>query len=417
MRIETPKTNGAQSPALFLTIANGAGHTRAAEAIAAATRRAEKDSPTLVADVADYMTALARFTHVTAYLWLVKNAPRVWERIDRHQKRQTQTSPEWYYREGCRKLFKLAREIKPRAIVATEVGCCEIAALIKRDLNLDAPLVAVNINYDSDRAWVQPEVDLYCAPTEAACAELIAHGAPPEKVMSWGVPMDERYAELQDAAEAAFARREVCQWLALDARRPVALVAGGSEGMGRIEEAAQRLLALECAPQVVVLTGRNAKLKARLDALRQTNERARKNLRALGWTTRVPELMATADVLVSKLGNTFDEALAMRLPLVALTPPPGSERVQHALLDEWNVGRAVRTQEEMCAAVETILRDENLRERMRANAAARAKTDAAERIAEWIAAASQSNASDVAIYEIMGRATGARGFFNELGFE
>jgi len=39
--------------------------------------------------------------------------------------------------------------LRPRALVANEVGCCEIAALIKRDLQLKAPLIAVNDDLDA----------------------------------------------------------------------------------------------------------------------------------------------------------------------------------------------------------------------------------------------------------------------------
>ena len=118
------------NPVLILTIANGAGHIRVANGIAAAIRSTEPSLPVMVVDVADYMTRFVRFTHVSAFLWLVKHAPAIWDRIDRYQKQQTRTSPEWYYRRGCHRLFDLARRVRPRALVATEVGCCEIAALI-----------------------------------------------------------------------------------------------------------------------------------------------------------------------------------------------------------------------------------------------------------------------------------------------
>jgi processive 1,2-diacylglycerol beta-glucosyltransferase len=149
----TLNSEGQDGPVLILTISNGAGHIRVAEGLASAIRAAQPATPVLIADVADYMSPLARFTHVTAYLWIVKHAPAAWDRIDCYQKRQTHTSPEWFYRRGCRSLFELARRVRPRAIVATEVGCCEIAALIKRDFALDVPLVAVNDDFDADRAW------------------------------------------------------------------------------------------------------------------------------------------------------------------------------------------------------------------------------------------------------------------------
>src|SRR6267378_4176150 len=99
------------NPVLILTIPNGAGHIRTAQGIAAAMREVQPSMPVMIADVADYMKAFVRFTHITAYLWLVKHAPAAWDRIDRYQKRQVHTSPEWFYRRGCRPLFELALSV------------------------------------------------------------------------------------------------------------------------------------------------------------------------------------------------------------------------------------------------------------------------------------------------------------------
>src|SRR5205085_3247845 len=277
LRVE--QTVARANPVLILTISNGAGHIRVAEGIAAAVRAAQPDVPALVVDVADYMTPLARFTHVTAYLWLVKHAPAVWDRIDRYQKQQPHTSPEWFYRRGCRKLFELARRVRPRALVATEVGCCEIAALIKRDLALEVPLVAASDAPDAERSWVQAEVDLYCFASEQCGAELVTHGAPREQIRIWGPPLTNGFDVPRRREEE---RAAVCHWLALDPQRPLVVVAGGGEGMGRIEETTARLLQLRpAAAQLVVLTGRNERLKMRCERLATGDDGAR--LRVLGW--------------------------------------------------------------------------------------------------------------------------------------
>jgi processive 1,2-diacylglycerol beta-glucosyltransferase len=369
-----------ERPVLILTIANGAGHIGVAQGLAAAFRETRPTTTVVVVDVADYMGAFTRFTHVTAYLWLVKHAPALWDRIDRYQRRQEHTSPEWYYRRGLRSLFEWARRVRPRALVATEVGCCEIAALLKRDLAHGVPLVAVSDGPDADRAWVQPEVDLYCFVSEQVCGELVAHGAERRRVVSWGVPLRGGFGSLRgrDAERAA-----VCEWLGLDARLPLVIVAGGGEGMGRIEETAARLLALDDpAPQVVVLAGNNARLKARCERLLTKGRGAR--LRVLGWTDRVPQLMAGADLMVSKLGSMFNEALAVELPVVAAEPPPGAERLQYRLLEEWGTGRAVRTPDEAVAEVARLLSTPSALDAMRARARQRRVPDAAPRIARWL---------------------------------
>jgi processive 1,2-diacylglycerol beta-glucosyltransferase len=107
-------------------------------------------------------------------------------------------------------------------------------------------------------------------------------------------------------------------------------------------------------------------------------------LRVLGWTSAIRELMEAADVIVSKPGHTFDEAIATELPMVVLPPPPGSEEVQYRLLSEWGVGRAVRTIEEMVAEVTRLLTDAASRESCRASAERRRNAEAANRIAQWV---------------------------------
>ncbi len=374
-------TNSRTGPMLILTIANGAGHNRAAAAIASAIDACQPSPRVRVVDVADYMSPIARFTHVTAYLWLVKYAPGIWDRIDKYQKRQTHTSPDWYYRAGCRRLFSLVRELRPTAVVATEVGCCEIAALIKRELSLhEVPLMAVNVNYDADCAWVKDEVDMYCVATEQARRELLRHGASPDRVRVTGVPLESAFSSHTSRRQA---QREVRQWLNVTTELPLILLAGGGEGLGQIEGIAERLLKLETPEvQLVVLTGRNARLQQRLKRLAQKGFNQR--LRILRWTTQVARLMRAADVLVSKLGNTFDEAMAAELPLVALQPPPGSERVQYELLETWGVGIAVSTIDELVAAVSRLLSEEHTLAGMRLQARLRGRLNAATTIAELI---------------------------------
>jgi processive 1,2-diacylglycerol beta-glucosyltransferase len=382
LKTQTEPSAESERPVLILTISNGAGHIRVAEGLAAAIRTAQPSVPVVIADVAEYMSPLARFTHVTAYLWIVKHAPAAWDRIDRYQKRQTQTSPVWFYRRGCRELFELARRVRPRALVATEVGCCEIASLIKRDLALEVPLVAVNDDPDADRAWVQAEVDLYCFVTDECGEELVSHGAPRERVVNWGAPLTNGFDVVRERAQE---RAEVCDWLKLDPQKPLALVAGGGEGMGRIEETTARLLRVNGHElQLVVLAGRNEKLKARCESLARDGDVER--LRVLGWTgpEQMPKLMHAADLMVSKLGSMFNEAIASLLPIVALEPPPGAERVQYRLLDEWQVGRAVRTLDEMIETVTELLNDPTRLSAMREQARTRRKLDAAHRIADWL---------------------------------
>ena len=363
-------------PILILRINNGAAHTVAAEAIAAAWTKTNRENPARIVEVSEFMSPLARFTHVSAYLWLVKNAPKLWGKIDAYQKRQTQTSPEWFYRRECRKLFDFVERIQPLAIVATEVGCGEIGALLKHDLGLKIPLVAVNLDYEADRAWIQKETDLYCLATDLIEKDFVNYGADGEKIKIWGVPLNSKFKRLNEL-ERQTKRGEVCERLKLDANKPIILVSGGGEGLGEIEKIVRRLSELKT--NIVVLCGRNEKLKTRCEKFKNNQ------IRVLGWTENVAELMQSADVSVSKLGLTFYEAMVCGLPIVALEPPPGAERIQYNLLEKFGVGRAVKTVDDLIKIVGELLADSSLLRAMREKTEFFGQHRAAENLALWLA--------------------------------
>lgn len=369
-RLEKPR------PILILTINNGAAHTRAAEAIAESWRKINCRIPARIVEVSEFMSRKARFTHVTAYLWLVKNVPALWEKIDAYQKRQPNTAPTWFYRRECRKLFDLAREIQPVALVATEVGCGEIGALIKSDLGLRIPLAAVNLDYDADRAWVQPEVDLYCLATFLIEKNFLNLGAEAEKVKIWGAPLASQFRNLSNA-ERFIEREKVCHWLGLNPNKPLVLVTGGGEGLGKIEAIITHLLRQPV--QIVVLTGNNRRLKKRCEKIG-----CETRIKVLGWTEKIAPLMQSADILISKLGLTFYEAMACGLPMIALEPPPGAERVQYNLLESFGTGRAVKTVEDVVKTVTELLENQSLLKKMRAKTQIFGQMRAAEKLALWL---------------------------------
>jgi processive 1,2-diacylglycerol beta-glucosyltransferase len=98
----------------------------------------------------------------------------------------------------------------------------------------------------------------------------------------------------------------------------------------------------------------------------------------------MPKLMCAADLMASKLGGMFHEAIASELPMVALKPPPGSERVQHGLLDQWGIGCAARTVDEVVDSVTRLLAQPSELQRMRDNSCTRRKFGVSGRIAGWL---------------------------------
>jgi UDP-N-acetylglucosamine:LPS N-acetylglucosamine transferase len=96
---------------------------------------------------------------------------------------------------------------------------------------------------------------------------------------------------------------------------PVVLLVTGSLGLGDVPLAVREIAATGSA-QVLVLCGRNARLRERFAA--------QDGVIALGWRDDVPDLMAVSDVLVHNAGGlTLTEALTAGLPAVTFRPIPG----------------------------------------------------------------------------------------------
>jgi 1,2-diacylglycerol 3-beta-galactosyltransferase len=131
-----------------------------------------------------------------------------------------------------------------------------------------------------------------------------------------GLPVDLRFRPPAPGEKQALRRR-----FGLDQHRFTVLVMGGAAGVGHL--AAQvRALTTERAPwQLVVVCGRNEKLRRRLYELESATP-----MLVLGFVDYMPELMRACDLVVTKAGpGAIAEALATGLPLVITGFLPGQE--------------------------------------------------------------------------------------------
>jgi UDP-N-acetylglucosamine:LPS N-acetylglucosamine transferase len=231
-------------------------------------------------------------------------------------------------------------------------------------------------------------VDLYACVNARCAAKLIKQGAPADRVEIIGAIVG---AGFQSSLTSSRERASLLQGLNFDPDKPLILVAGGSEGIGPLDQIISMLMTIKDSDvdhQVVVLAGRDAGLKARCEQ-QAKNVQDRGRLRVLGWVhpEELPALFRAADLLISKMGTMFYEAVAAGLPIVALEPPPGAERAQYDLLGDWGVGRAVKTIDEMRGVIIDLLTHPEQTEEMRFNTRGRVKADGAAAVARSLLAA------------------------------
>jgi 1,2-diacylglycerol 3-beta-galactosyltransferase len=116
----------------------------------------------------------------------------------------------------------------------------------------------------------------------------------------------------------------------------VMLVAGG-EGMGPLQQTVEALLDKRLNAHFIVVCGRNAHLKERIDAA--VVSRGAANVTVYGFVTDMPQFMAAADVLVTKAGPaTISEACIAGLPIILSGAIPGQEDGNVRLVVENDAG-------------------------------------------------------------------------------
>ena len=350
---------------LILTTSHGAAHRRASEALRKAFGELDPGIKVTVMDAIEHCARWFR-AYYDSYEIPLRLWPGLWRRIEQYQHQQTSTSPIWLYRLGGRPLFKAIRTLDPDIVIATEVGVCELSALYKRQSGARTFLAGLEL-MDFNRAWIQPEVDLYPAVHSDFAAELEAVGAPASKIVVSGMPIDPVFARLSD-------RPSVRERLAVRSDSPLILVLFGGTGFGKPRRIMAELKKIPRPFQAVFIAGKNRALRAEIEKLC----RGVPGWRALGWVDNVHEWMAAADLLLSKPGGaTFMEACACGLPLLAFDPLPGNEERTCRWIVKWRAGVWIKSAAEISSTIERLLGNEQERASLQQRARAIARPDAA----------------------------------------
>ncbi len=182
--------------------------------------------------------------------------------------------------------------------------------------------------------WAHPGIDVHLLSWPEALDE-VAQIAGPGKAVAIRPLVDQRFSEPPGRAEA----RDL---LSLPAAKPVLLVSGGGWGLGDLSAAARTALEANADALVICLAGRNERVRGRLDAAYEGEPR----VRVLGFTDRMPELLAAADALIHTTGGTTAlEARIVGCPLINFGTGPAHVRAHaRALakrgLAEWAPDRA-----------------------------------------------------------------------------
>jgi processive 1,2-diacylglycerol beta-glucosyltransferase len=307
---------------LVLSASVGAGHLRAAEAIELAMKELDPHAEVQNVDVLKFTNAVFRRVYSQAYLDLANKLPHVlgyfYDLLDRKPspRQKSDRLRRLVQRVNLGRFLKFLSSGKWDVIVNTHFLPPEIIAGLKRKKKFATPQVTVVTDFETHRLWVNEPCEHYFTATEEAALHLNSWGVPRESISVTGIPIHTAFSKCA-------ARKECIARHGLSGDRPIVLQLSGGFGVGPIEKIYRAILDVETPLEVVVVSGRNAKLKAELEKI-TVAERHRSHV--VGFTTEIHELMAAADVVVSKPGGlTTSEVLASGAAMAIINPIPGQE--------------------------------------------------------------------------------------------
>jgi UDP-N-acetylglucosamine:LPS N-acetylglucosamine transferase len=301
----------AQPPRILFAISDtGGGHRSGAVAIEAAIQQLAE------AGVECHIVDMLTSTGVP----VVSAAPNLYDQLSTRWlpvfdffyrltdgKRRVYAISSLVYAAAHRNILRALESVRPNLVVSVHPLVNHLVGNTRRTYRLRFRFVTVVTDLVSLHAsWADPQVELCIVPTAEAYDRLRRQGMPEPKLALTGFPVHPKFAAYLGT------RRDARERLGVANPPFTVLLTSGGVGAGNMGEVVDDLRAAYPDLQLLVVTGKNAALR---DALLQRN--LGPGVHIYGFVNNMEELMAAADVVVTKAGpGTLMEALVMRRPVI-----------------------------------------------------------------------------------------------------
>lgn len=335
--------------ALILSCNTGGGHNAAAKAILEEmTRRG------LEASMQDALRFGSRRTSEIVsqgYVRMASNTPKLFGGLYRAGDciRSGRHKSPVYYANACyaAALNDYICAQGYDTVICPHLFPAEALTFARRKLGARYRCYAVATDYTCIPFMEETEPDAFFIPHGDLMEEFVAHGIPRQRLSALGIPVSDRFTHHETRAQARRA-------LDIPEEARVCLLMTGSMGFGDVLPLPERICAAGPDVQVIVLTGSNEELRARLNEKFAGSGR----VRAIPFTDEVARYMAACDVMLSKPGGlSTTEAAVLNVPLIHTDPIPGCETRNAAFFQERGMSLRAYGTEEIATTAASLLKN------------------------------------------------------------
>ncbi len=362
---------------LILSITAGQGHNQTAKVISEEFNR--RGIHTRYLDAYKYINPLLSDSINKIYLMSTKNIPKIYGGMYRlAEKRNIQP------KVGVRGMTKLTTSVLSRSlvdmisdedpdfIICTHIFAALLITYISSIEEIRAKTIGVVTDFTVHPYWEDSFMDYYILPDKRLTIQGMKKGFPENRLVPLGIPIDPKFAVRHDKDEAK-------KMLGIDTEHNI-LVMSGSMGFGNVVSEITELDKLDIDFGIVTVSGRNKKLKHKIDGLE-----TKKKLYSRGFTNKVDLFMDACDCIITKPGGlTTCEALAKEIPMLMNNPIPGQEDRNVEFLLNAGAAMKVSATNPLDEAVYQMFINDEHRRLMQENMRLLAKPYAARDLADFV---------------------------------
>jgi processive 1,2-diacylglycerol beta-glucosyltransferase len=327
---------------LILTAGFGEGHNSAARAVQAACH----EQPGVEAELVDLFALRApRLNHVSrhAYLRLINTAPRLWSRLYRWLDESRHAPGMFRALAGHRRLLgRLIAEKQPVAIISTYPVYAWLLNQLRREGHFFCPhFTVVTDALTINSLWYGTASAGWFVTDHDSAAFLRVRGVPADRIHVSGFPVAPAFADRAPGLVPPAGPRRVLFMINTGRTRALAIA---------------RALLQQSGWQLTITAGRDEALRRELLELA---DGAPAVCEVLGWTDRIPELLMTHHVVISKAGGaTTQESINALCPLIVSQIVPGQEEGNYELIRRHDAGALAETPEAIVATLQRLFADD-----------------------------------------------------------
>jgi processive 1,2-diacylglycerol beta-glucosyltransferase len=326
---------------LIFTAGFGEGHNTAARNIRDALELVAPDEASVqVVDLFDRCYGKLNEFLRKAYIAAINRTPRVWGKIyNVIDGTQFVESNMVMLAKMKRSMADLLSQIEPDAIVSTYPLYNYVIDEVYPE-GEPRPFSQITVVTDSitvNSVWYRCASDYFIVANEDTAAVLRAGGIIDDRIRIFGFPVTHRFAEMTDRRydSGDTGPRRVLYMINSGKKEAPALV---------------RRLSRRPDIRLTVTVGRDVSLRREIEAEVKSPAHP---VDILGWTTKMPELLTSHHVIITKAGGaTVQEAIAARTPVIISQVVPGQEEGNARLIVENDCGRLAPDPDSIVEALE-----------------------------------------------------------------